>query len=527
MGTARPRRLKPLWSSVLGVLGALLLGGGAPALARPGTDPAGDRGPEQQAAPAPAGAEERTGADDDDPSAYRRHMDNGIKLFEEENYRAAIVEFAAAYQAKPKASPLVNIALSQKALRDYPKAIEALERAIEQHADTLEPEHLRAAKREVAQLRQLLAYVTVRVEPADATVWIDGQRLPAGRVGKPLALGPGPHDLVAKLAGYAPAERQVTLTSGQHVEDLSLVLSPLGGQVRVVLRESGGWVQIDGMPPSPGGFEGMLTPGVHQITVFRHGDDERRSLQILVGAGKSHRVTEDDQGRLQSAAAVSERPAEPPEDEAGPRRGFYFMGHAALLGIVGPQPDGFTKSDAPAGGAGIGARVGYRVADWAAFEGLGQLTTLGAEGDLEPVTPLPDQAKRYVDTEYNLQSLRLGAGFRVLFPGRSFVRFVGIGSAGLTLERLRWENASGTVGLPGQDPSVVSARPYDDSDGIGAFGQLELGVEFEVSNVLLAMLVRNGVQSTSGLAVENDAAPWGDKPLWLLGLSAHVGYGIW
>ena len=60
----------------------------------------------------------------------------------------SFLEFEAAYRAEPKASPLVNIALSHKALFEYPQAIAALDRAINQHADTLAPQHLDAARRE-------------------------------------------------------------------------------------------------------------------------------------------------------------------------------------------------------------------------------------------------------------------------------------------------------------------------------------------------------------------------------------------
>src|SRR5262245_20858632 len=70
-------------------------------------------------------------------ASYKRHMSIGVKLFQDQNYEAAIVEFDAAYRAKPKASPLVNIALCQKALFRYPKAITTLEMAVSKHGETL------------------------------------------------------------------------------------------------------------------------------------------------------------------------------------------------------------------------------------------------------------------------------------------------------------------------------------------------------------------------------------------------------
>src|SRR5262249_1681187 len=79
------------------------------------------------------------------PEAYKEHMENGVKLFNDKNYSAALMEFRAAYQAKPKANPLLNIALCYKAQFNYPKAIQTLEQALRDHASTMEPADKAAA----------------------------------------------------------------------------------------------------------------------------------------------------------------------------------------------------------------------------------------------------------------------------------------------------------------------------------------------------------------------------------------------
>src|SRR4051794_26654217 len=71
--------------------------------------------------------------------AYKQHMDNGVKLFHDQNYSAAITEFRAAYEARPNPNPLVNIALCEKAVFHYPKAIAALEAVLAKHGDAMEP----------------------------------------------------------------------------------------------------------------------------------------------------------------------------------------------------------------------------------------------------------------------------------------------------------------------------------------------------------------------------------------------------
>ena len=101
-----------------------------------------------------------------------------MKLFEDRNYDAARAEFRAAYEARPKANPLINIALAHKAEFNYPKAIEALETALAKHRDSMGAGDIKAAEGELKDMRALLARVKLVVSPPNARVTIDGEALP-------------------------------------------------------------------------------------------------------------------------------------------------------------------------------------------------------------------------------------------------------------------------------------------------------------------------------------------------------------
>lgn len=125
-------------------------------------------------------------------------MSNGVKLFQDKNLTAAIAEFQAAYTAKPKASPLINIALCHKGMFNHPKAIAALETALARHGDAMNPEDKKAAEDAIAEMSALLAHVTVSVSPRHATLSIDGEDQPPWIAEKPIPLGPGPHKISAR-----------------------------------------------------------------------------------------------------------------------------------------------------------------------------------------------------------------------------------------------------------------------------------------------------------------------------------------
>jgi hypothetical protein len=466
-------------------------------------------------------------------AVYQRHLDNGIKLFGDGNYRAAITEFEAAYEAQPKASPLVNIALSYKALYDYPRAIEALKKAVTEHADTLKPEHKAAAEREIRELEALLATVVVAVEPKHATLLLDGLELPPDSAGKPMTVGAGPHVLEARLQGYQAATVKITITAGERDRRVELKLSPNQGQLQVTPHDPKAWVEIDGQLPVQGGFAGMLNPGVHNVRVFKHGE-KASSLEVVVVAGKTQQVTQDEDGTLLSDAT---RPkAAPGGDEQEPEgelQGFFLHGHAGLLFVGGTHPTNFVPAKGAAG-FGLGLRLGYRVADWAAFEASGQLSSITGSGPAQfdqGFGPGASSPLTINNSNYTLRSLRLGLLWRVLAPGRTIVRFVGALGAGLSLDQLLWGlsskdedhrlgslEAKTLTGTAGELPSSMG--------GIGGFGELDVGIEFDLSHVIFGLTLQSIVQSTKGLDTES-YSPYSDKPVFLIGPALHVGYGFW
>ena len=101
------------WSRV-GVLVLLL----APSLslAQPAPAPA-PPAPAPPAAPDPAVLEEA-----------KRHFAQGVALYNDGNYNAALAEFEAAYRVRPSPGVLDNIGLTQKGLVRYNDAIASLGR---------------------------------------------------------------------------------------------------------------------------------------------------------------------------------------------------------------------------------------------------------------------------------------------------------------------------------------------------------------------------------------------------------------
>lgn len=442
-------------------------------------------------------------------SLYDQHMDNGVKLYEEGNYAGALAEFRAAYLAEPKASPLINQALAYKKLADYAAAIEALDTAISKHEGSMRPEHREAAENEIAELKALIAYVTVVVKPRQAKLTIDGK--PYESEGKqPVALGPGPHRFRAEAKGHRPAEKRADLTSGRGNANVELVLEPTGGEIQVMTAAADSVIEVDGKPMGRGGWTGRLDQGIHSVRVS-HGE-EHESVKVLVLEGGRHQVRQIDGGELEtdSPPPTDDTPDEPPKV----LRGFYFTGTGALLTPFA-KVDGFTPDQRERWGGGVGLHAGYRVAEFAGFEVFGQYSDVRVKGEV-----------RGVDTAMQLKTVRVGGLVRILLPGREMARFVGTVGAAAAIERLTWKDRERILTTDGSmaDPAFAGT---EGEFGVAPLLEIDLGVEVEISNVLLDLVFQNSLQSVKHFDVAGADNPFGETPMLYFGPQLRGGYGIW
>jgi hypothetical protein len=474
----------------------------------------------------PFRADAQPDAGSEGAKAYKQHMENGVKLYQDKNYDASIVEFRAAYKAKPKASPLVNISLAYKALFQYPKAIDALEAALAKHADTMDPGDKKAAQDAIAEMRGLLAYVTVDVSPPHVTLSIDGEDQPAGTAGRPIPLGPGTHRIGAHAEGFTTADQSITVASGEKDRKLTLRLSANKGWVIIHAGDPKMAIAVDQKPRAYGDWAGFLEPGQHVVQFYRLGGSAY-SMQVVVDVGKVLEVRPGVGGVTVSAPppAVLPPPTAPPtipdapakpEKPVPPVRGPFVLATASLLGPI-RHPEQFPAGQGETGAAG-GIRVGYRVNAPASFDVMFEYGSVTVESELAE------------STSYTLSSARFGPNLRIMSPGKS-ARLVGNLGGGAA-----YDNYSVDLGEycdPKADPKLGNncggkskadlSECKDGCNGFNAYLLGELGVEIDINNVLIGLAFQNYFQSIRGI----DSKPFGVSPLVILGGGLRVGYAFW
>jgi hypothetical protein len=436
---------------------------------------------------------------------YERHMDNGVKLYKEGDTSAALAEFDAAYRARPRASPLVNKALCYKKLRRYADAIAALEQALGAHTETLDERHKAAAEKEAAELRALVAWVVVTINPPSALLLVDnegGEYEPRREADGSVALAPGPNRLRAVADGFAPAVQTVTLVAGRANQPVALALVVTDGEVEVHAA-AGASIEIDGRERGHGQFVGRFDPGVHAVTVRNAG--RARTLQIIVTAGKRALVIEQADGTLASDAKASGSDTPVPAPEPPTYRGFFLLASAGILTIVN-RPEDFVRNDNAQAGYMFGGIGGYRVAKWAAFQGVAQYSDVRIHGVFGTSTA--------ANQAFLVRGGRLGAALRVMLPGDKWVRFVGTLGGGVAIDRLTFQNAPGVP-------------PYEGRFGADVYGQIDLLLEFELSHVLIDIGAQHHAESSKHFSSDDGTNAFMERPLLTIGPKLEVGYAFW
>jgi hypothetical protein len=157
-------------------------------------------------------------AEKPDPVAQaREHFHRGVQLYEEDDFRAALIEFNRAYELVPNPAVLYNVGQSYYQLRDYAGALTTLERYLRENGDRVAADRRAQVDRELQELRSRVAHVSLSCNVDGAELALDDVALDR-TARQPVLVGAGRHKLTATRRGYVTAIRVVDVAGGDEVD---------------------------------------------------------------------------------------------------------------------------------------------------------------------------------------------------------------------------------------------------------------------------------------------------------------------
>jgi tetratricopeptide (TPR) repeat protein len=161
----------------------------------------------------------------DQQDAARQRFARAVSLYDEGDYKLALIEFTRAYEMARDYRLLYNIGHVHLQLGNYAKALRALTQYLEDGKSAILAERRVSVEREIASTRQRTATLTVRVSVADAQIDLDQDSLGRGPSVTQTVDG-GEHRIRVSKAGFLPQDKAVVLAPGD-VTDIYVALAPL------------------------------------------------------------------------------------------------------------------------------------------------------------------------------------------------------------------------------------------------------------------------------------------------------------
>jgi hypothetical protein len=156
-----------------------------------------------------------TTAETGDVEQARKHFGQGLKLYKDGDFDAALVQFERAYAEKPNFKVLYNIAQCYFELHQYVEARDTLARYLKEGAGQLDAERQSKVESDVTDLQRRIAHLTLTVNVTGATVYIDGKKVGVTPLSTAVDVSEGQRTISVETADRGSKQRVVRVGGGE------------------------------------------------------------------------------------------------------------------------------------------------------------------------------------------------------------------------------------------------------------------------------------------------------------------------
>ena len=145
----------------------------------------------------------------------------GLQLYDEDSYQAALIEFQRAYDLAPVFRILYNIAQVQYQLQDYAAALRSFEKYLQDGGTRIATARRTEVQKDIDSLRARVGFLSISASVSGAEILVDGVLVGREPLTEPVAVNVGSRRLTSRLDGFVPMTKLVEVEAG---DSLSLRL---------------------------------------------------------------------------------------------------------------------------------------------------------------------------------------------------------------------------------------------------------------------------------------------------------------
>jgi hypothetical protein len=143
------------------------------------------------------------------------HFQRGVDLYNDGDYRGALVEFKKAYAIWPRANVLYDVGQTEFQLLDYASALKTMERYLAETGPNAA--HRQEVENTVEILRGRVGRIALATSVPDCDVFIDEQPVGATPLNQSVLVAVGTRNVSVRCPGRAPVSRAVEVAAGETV----------------------------------------------------------------------------------------------------------------------------------------------------------------------------------------------------------------------------------------------------------------------------------------------------------------------
>lgn len=230
-------------------------------------------------------------------SEARTHFQTGAQHYQNGQYGQAIEQFETAYRLFPSPVILFNLAQAYRSDGRLSESVTTFRRFLTT-SERLTPEQRRDVESTIAEIEASRASITFEVEPAGATLSIDGRAIGTLPLTRPLELQPGDHQVSIALTNYQTRRDNVTLQA--HDQRLyTATLRPVAQNARITVTTTptDATITLDGTDVSQGTAT-QVEPGTHTVVVTHEGYvQQSSSVRVSAFGSETANINLERQGR--------------------------------------------------------------------------------------------------------------------------------------------------------------------------------------------------------------------------------------
>jgi hypothetical protein len=202
------------------------------------------------------------------PEDARANYESAMWLWEAADYNGALLKFQLVYARSGDPRLLWNLAVCEKALRHYAKALPLVRRYLDEAGAKLTDAERQEATDFATTIEGFVGPVRIESDQASAKLFVDGEEVGKTPLKEPLLLDMGDHKLTLRKHGFKEISATVRVLGPESRDRVFLAMErDIPAATLEVRAGRGQWISVDDSEVGRDRWEGLVSPGRHRIRV--------------------------------------------------------------------------------------------------------------------------------------------------------------------------------------------------------------------------------------------------------------------